>query len=318
MIEVLFPMPIQSNVQEHAPQAARNSSRRQVEVPTFILALLIHAAWLALTAFHAGIPLPLLALWGGVILAWHGSLQHETIHGHPTGRRWIDGAFGFAPLSLWLPYAIYRRTHLAHHRTPHITDPFDDPESHYEVRNSGLLYRLARLESTLIGRLVLGPPIRVSRFLFAEASRASSEPHAWAREWLPHLAALIPLLWWLDHVELPLATYVLAFVYPGVALSLVRSFAEHRADASADRRAAIIEDGGPFGLIFLNNNLHAVHHARPGLAWYRLPDYFARHRDAFGAAPHYRSYGEVARRFALRAQDDVVHPDYRDVREASL
>ena len=34
----------------------------------------------------------------------------------------------------------------------------------------------------------------------------------------------------------------------------------------------IIERGGPFALLFLNNNLHAVHHDRPSVPWYRIPE----------------------------------------------
>ena len=43
----------------------------------------------------------------------------------------------------------------------------------------------------------------------------------------------------------------------------------------------IIEDRGPLALLFLNNNLHAVHHAHPRLPWYRLPGEYARRRDEF-------------------------------------
>jgi fatty acid desaturase len=254
--------------------------------------------------------LPVLILFGGAIIAWHGSLQHETIHEHPTGVRWIDSAIGFAPLALW-PYGIYRRSHLAHHNTTRITDPFDDPESHYLGQVSGLRHIFARLEAPLAGRLIFGPSIRIGGFLATETLRAWRPPAAWARDWLPHLAALIPLLWWLDRVGLSPVTYMLAFVYPGTALSLLRSFAEHRADRDPDRRAAIVERPGLLGLLFLNNNLHAAHHARPDLAWYRLPAHFRRHRAMFAGAPFYHGYGEIGRRFVWRAQDDIVHPDYR-------
>ncbi len=283
----------------------------RIELPTMLLAVLIHGGWLALTFWHASLPAPLLALLGGMVIAWHGSLQHETIHGHPTGNRWIDGAIGFAPFSIWLPYASYRRSHIAHHRTPRITDPFDDPESHYLAAAGGWRHRLAQTEATLIGRLVLGPPIRVVRFLADELLRATRSPLAWAGDWLPHLAALVPLFWWLSWVDLPIGTYLLAFVYPGTALTLLRSFAEHRANPQADGRAAIVERGGLLWLLFLHNNLHAAHHARPDLAWYRLPGYYRRHHPAFATAPLYRGYGEIARRFAWRAQDGIVHPDYR-------
>jgi fatty acid desaturase len=286
-----------------------------IEWPTMAVGLTIYGSWIALTWIHATLPLSLLFGLGGLTVAWHGSFQHETIHGHPTGNRWIDGALGFAPLSLWLPYSIYHRTHLAHHSTSHITDPFDDPESHYCARSKGVLHAMVQLEASLAGRLILGPPIRVARFAITELGRLCRSPQAWMRDWLPHLAALAPLIWWLDKVDLPLGTYLMTFVYPGTALSLLRSFAEHRADSDSRRRAAIIRQPGAFGLLFLNNNLHAVHHAQPKLAWYRLPTHLARHRQAFEGGPTFQSYGEVARRFAFRPQDDIVHPDYRQTAE---
>ena len=59
------------------------------------------------------------------------SLQHELIHGHPTRSRRINTALGFPPLSLWLPFACYRTSHLAHHAGDGLTDPRRDPESFY-------------------------------------------------------------------------------------------------------------------------------------------------------------------------------------------
>ncbi|MET0250648.1 MAG: fatty acid desaturase [Novosphingobium sp.] len=295
----------------NAPSLAAQGKQRRREPLTLLVAFVIYGGWLALTYWHDALPLPVLAVLGGLIVAWHGSLQHETIHGHPTGNQAIDGAIGFVPLALWLPYPIYRASHLAHHATGEATDPEADPESHYRAEARGWGYRLARIEAPLWARLTLGPPIRIGRFLVAELRRARSEPGAWLRDWLPHLAALVPVLWWLSHVELSLGTYLVAFVYPGTALTLLRSFAEHHADADPRRRAAIVTRGGVFGLLFLNNNLHAVHHARPDLAWYRLPAFFEANRAAFAAAPTYASYGEVVRRYAWRPQDGVVHPRYR-------
>lgn len=284
----------------------------RVERPTLLLAATIYASWILLTYWHHSIPWPLLTVLGGVIIAWHGSLQHETIHGHPTGRKWIDAAIGAPPLALWLPYGIYHRSHLAHHRTPHITDPLSDPESHYLAGKESLTHRLARLESTLAGRLLLGPPIRIGSFLTSEITRLYREPSSAAREWIPHILLLGPVLWWLDRVDLSLSTYLFAFIYPGTALTLLRSYAEHRADQMPNQRAAIVAGPAALGLLYLHNNLHAVHHARPDLPWYRLPDHYRRSADAFEGAPYYRSFGEIFRRFAWRPQDDVIHPDYRE------
>ena len=277
-----------------------------------LVASAIYGGWIALTIWHASLPVWLLIALGGWLVAWHGSLQHETIHGHPTRLASVNRGIGFVPLSLWLPYDIYHRTHLAHHATPEVTHPAADPESRYLARAGGWAGFAASAQATLLGRLLLGPAITIASFLLAEAKRARATPRRVAAEWAPHLAACALLLAWLSWTGLGLGTYLLAFVYPGTALSLLRSFAEHRADPSEQRRAAIVEEAGPFGLLFLHNNLHVAHHAQPRLAWYRLPDFHRRHRARFLEANGnllYRGYGDVFRRFAVRPHDVIVHPD---------
>ena len=59
--------------------------RMRIEGPTILLAVLIYGAWGLVTWWHAALPTWLLVCAGGWLVAWHGSLQHETIHGHPTG-----------------------------------------------------------------------------------------------------------------------------------------------------------------------------------------------------------------------------------------
>ena len=90
-----------------------------IEWPTVLLCLVIYSGWFGLTLFYRHIPWPLLALAGGWCIAWHMSLQHELLHGHPTRSRRLNDALGFAPLTLWLPYQIYRLSHLRHHRDEH-------------------------------------------------------------------------------------------------------------------------------------------------------------------------------------------------------
>jgi fatty acid desaturase len=295
------------------------SDRNGIEWPTIALVILIYGGWLALTYWHALFPVWLIPFVGGWLIAWHNSLQHETIHGHPTGRRRIDGGIGAVPLSLWLPYAVYFRSHRAHHASPAITDPFDDPESRYLVRaRTGwgrFLHVAEGLQSTLLGRLIIGPPITVGRFLAGEAVRGRANPATLVRDWLPHLAACAAVVGWLHFCRLGIGAYLLLFVYPGVSLSLLRSFAEHRAADLPGHRVAVVETRGPLGLLFLHNNLHAAHHDRPGLAWYRLPAFHRQHRTRLLEANGgllYRGYGTLARRFLFRAHDELIHPDHRD------
>ena len=105
--------------------------KRRIEWPTAALAFVIYASWLMATYFYRELPWWGLPAIGGWIIAWQLNLQHETIHGHPTRKRAVNEAIGCWPLSLWLPYSIYRSTHLAHHRDENLTDPLEDPESYY-------------------------------------------------------------------------------------------------------------------------------------------------------------------------------------------
>ena len=292
--------------------------RGAIEWRTLVLAAGLYSVWLITTWCAAILPLPLLSIAGGGLLALHGSLQHETIHGHPTRLRWLNGMIGAVPLSLWLPYGHYRRTHLGHHATASITDPFEDPESRYlgggRGLTAGLRRMIASVQSTLLGRLIAGPPLTISLFLADTLVFAVREPRAVAREWLPHLVGVSLVLFWLHLCGVSVWLYLIAFVYPGTALTLLRSFAEHRADADPEHRVAIVESPGLLGFLFLHNNLHAVHHREPHLPWYRIPAFYRRHRMALLEANGgliYDGYGEIARRFLLAGHDDVVHPLYR-------
>ena len=193
---------------------------RRIEWPTIGLAIVIHAAWLLVTLEHDRIGLPGLIIVGGWITAWHGSLQHEVIHGHPTPSRRINHLFGAAPLSLWLPFEVYRRSHLAHHATEDLTDPSQDPESRYLPAGAGLAYRmrqvLAHLQTSLLGRLAFGPPVEITTHLVSEA-RAVIRGDAGARLiWARHALSLTPVLLWLHFVcHLSLICYGLCFIYPG-------------------------------------------------------------------------------------------------------
>ena len=288
-----------------------------LEWPTLLLCLGIYGGWLALTWYWRALP-PWLTVPGLVwLVAWQGSLQHEVLHGHPTRIRAVNDALGFPPLSLWLPYEIYRQSHLRHHDDQRLTDPFDDPESHYWTPE--LWAKLSRagrwmvsMQTTLLGRLVLGPAWSVGRFCYFQfAALRSGHSSAW-RIWLPHLAGAAAVLAWLWGVcGIHPAIYAAAIVYPALSLMLIRSFAEHRAAEGVRERIAIVEHAPVLGVLFLFNNLHSVHHAWPAAPWYRIPALYGRHRarllEANGGLL-YDGYRDVARRFLLTPHDRVLHP----------
>lgn len=291
--------------------------RQAVEWPTIGLAAVIYGGWGALTWWHAALPWWLLAAGGGWLTAWQSSLQHEIIHGHPTRNRRVNRLLGIWPLALWLPYDRYRAMHLAHHYDERITDPYDDPETFYWApeqwdRVPSPLRWLFRLNTTFAGRLVLGPPITVAGFLWSELRELIADRPGTRRAWAAYLLPVGLTVTWLTQVcGMGLGLYVLTFVWPGTALILVRSFAEHRAHAQPLQRTAVVEASPVLGLLFLYNNLHAVHHARPALAWYSLPRWYRANRTSVIQANGglvYRGYGEVARRFLWRSHDRTVHP----------
>jgi fatty acid desaturase len=162
---------------------------RGFEWQTALLAMTIYGGWLVLTAYAHRLPTVVIVLAGGWLIAWHGSLQHEVIHGHPSRWPWLNTLIGAIPLSLWLPFGIYRRLHIAHHATPEITDPLEDSESRYLRHDRSLKGRLRngveRAQATLIGRLVLGPAIMVTRFFVEELTRLWREPIRTGRHWCP-------------------------------------------------------------------------------------------------------------------------------------
>ena len=291
----------------------------RLEWPTLALIGAVYGLWLGLTWHHALLPLPLwlaLAAWTG---AWWGSVQHEILHGHPTRHRHLNAALATPPIWLWLPYERYRQLHLVHHRDERLTDPLDDPESRYVTAEQWARLGPARqallaAQGTLLGRLTIGPLWSMATFWHEEARAllAGRDRRRLARVWAWHLLWTALLLAWVVGVcGLPLWQYALGFVYLGTSLAMVRSFAEHRAEAGIAKRTAVVERSAVLGLLFLNNNLHVAHHAWPSVAWYRLPAIYRAHQALLleqNGGLKYRSYAEVFRRFLLHRHDQPVHP----------
>ncbi|MEO1703768.1 MAG: fatty acid desaturase [Pseudomonadota bacterium] len=253
----------------------------------------------------------------GLLIALHASLQHEAIHGHPFRSPWLNAALVWPPLTLAIPYLRFYDTHLAHHRDARLTDPFDDPETHF--LDEGVWETLPRAaqvvlsaNNTLLGRLVLGPVVGQVLFMAGDA-RALGRDGRVALGWLVHLPAVALVLWAVSLTPLPIWAYLIA-AYLGLSILKIRTFCEHQAHEQTGGRSVIIEDRGPLALIFLNNNLHVVHHLHPNVPWYALPEQFRRNRARYlrlNDDYRFASYGDIFRRYFFRAKDPVAHPLWR-------
>lgn len=282
---------------------------------TLALILACYGGWLAALWLLPGVSLVLTVLALGVMVALHSSLTHEALHGHPFRRRWLNEALMFFPLSLAVPYGRFRDTHLAHHEDEALTDPYDDPESNFQdpgvwARLPAWRKTLLRINNTLLGRVVLGPLLGQVCFMAADWRLARKGAPGVLRDWLLHAAGLIPVLWAVLQSPAPLWAAVLG-AYMGLGLLKIRTFLEHRAHETAQGRTVVIEDTGPLALLFLNNNLHIVHHMHPGVPWYALPQLYRARREEFLQANggyFYRNYLQIFRNYLLRAKDPVPHP----------
>ena len=300
--------------------AARHARRVSVEVPTLAVALVVYGAWVAVTLAYGRWPLIIVGPLAAVLITLHGSLQHEVVHGHPTRWRGVNRLLAIVPLSLYLPFERYRRSHLIHHNDERLTDPLDDPESYYWTpedwaRLSPLTRLIVRLQQTLAGRVTIGALWAIGRFWHQEWRAILRNEDGVRAVWLEHLLWCIPVILWVKVVcGIPLSLYFFAMAVPGTSITLIRSFAEHRARPRVQERIAIVEDSWILGPLFLFNNLHALHHEVPSVAWYRLPGRYRVERArliAENGGLVYRTYFEVARRYLFRAHDRPQHPSGR-------
>ncbi len=256
---------------------------------------------------------------GAVIIAWHGNLQHELLHGHPTRSVLFNGILGWAPLGLWMPYHIYRGSHLLHHTAGTLTSPEEDPESYYFLKQDWLAKLcpvrrgFLRINNTLLGRMTLGPMIVLIRFALSEFRFLAQGNLSRVPGWVLHIVVTIGMLYSLNrYLGIPPWYYAVGVAYPGISLLLVRSFNEHRPSDIPAHRTAIVESGPFWSLLFLNNNLHVCHHDSPGTPWYRLPTLYHADRDGIlerNGGFYFRSYGELAKQYLLTPKDVPVYPN---------
>ena len=288
----------------------------RVEWPTLGLIACGYLAWGLALFWLPDVWLPL-AIAGAVLaITLHSSLQHEVLHGHPfPGRRALGEALVYPSLNLVIPYARFRDTHLAHHIDERLTDPYDDPETNFYdpavwAKMAHWQQQIMQLNNTLLGRMFIGPLISQVMFMRGDWREVRQGNRAIIVAWGIHLLSSALVITVVVKSPMPIWIYLMC-CYFAMSVLKIRTFLEHRAHQYSTARTVIIDDKGPLAFLFLNNNLHAVHHLHPQVAWYNLPRLYRDNTDSydrFNENYNYRSYAQVIARYFVKAKDPVPHP----------
>jgi fatty acid desaturase len=289
----------------------------QFDGPTWLVALVLYGAWVLLMAYNAVLPWWVIMPAGAYLLAWHFSLQHEAIHSFRGVPAWLRFAVVYPPLGLWFPYPLYRKSHTTHHRDVQLTIPGVDTESYYVLQSDwqrmGAVKRgLLTFNQTMAGRLLIGPALRLWILINKECGRVRRGDYSHLPHWAAHTLAVAALFWFISGVcGFPWWQYCLLVAYPGLSLSLLRAFTEHRAAVDSQERTASVESNAVFGILYLYNNLHVAHHLKPAMPWYEIPRFYRENRAELLRSNGefvYRGYGQLAKRYFFVPVFSPVHP----------
>jgi fatty acid desaturase len=297
----------------------RNRKALKIEWPTLALILGCYGTWflagIYLWPFSAFLALPVMA----VCVALQSSLVHEVLHGHPTRSAAINEALVSLPIGLVWPYRRFKTLHLRHHADERLTDPFDDPESYYQAlwkhaQMPNWLKAILRINNTMLGRLALGPWLSGIGLILGDAKSIRSGDREIAVAWgLQIMGVVVVALIVTRLFAMPLWMYGIFAVWPGLSAISIRTYAEHQWSEDPNGRTIIVEKS-PLAALYLYNNLHFVHHARPTAPWYHLPAMFRERRDDWVRENNgyvFPNYRTMLRAYAFKAKEPVVHPALR-------
>ncbi len=300
----------------------RANNIARIEWQTVLLIIASYTLWLTLLLISQHLHPLLWVIISAINITLFMSITHEVVHGHPTRNEAINRLMTLLPIGWSIPYERFRDTHLHHHETDELTDPFDDPESWYlakhqwMTRNRGAKMILT-FNNTLLGRMLIGPIIGLGRFYAHEMNTVLRRDGAGKKLFLPwalHIALCGVMVWLIVTFSQIALWQWIASIYLGHSILLIRTFLEHQAAPDHSQRTVIIETPCPIAFLFLFNNYHFLHHDQPYVPWYHLPKEYSEKRDLFLAengAYVYRSYFEVFQKFFLRSKEPVAHPFLR-------
>lgn len=293
----------------------RQTGVKQVEWPTVFLWVGCWVSWF-ITLFL----LPNLSIWLAgfvlvLVLVLQSSLSHEVLHGHPFKSQKINDALAIVSLGLFIPYIRFRDTHLAHHIDERLTDPYDDPETNFcdpavWLKMAKWHQVMMRANNTLLGRMLIGPVISQVIFMRGDWREIRGGNREIAMVWFIHALGCLGVLVAVMMSAISIWIYLVC-CYFTISILKIRTFLEHRAHEDPIARTVIIDDAGPLAFLFLNNNLHAVHHMHPQVAWFDLPNLYhenAASYDKFNDGYNYASYLSVFKCYFLKTKDPVPHP----------
>ena len=294
----------------------RNILKSPGDWRTLVIAVLVYGGWLATVFLHKQMPwwaTFALLTWFG---AWHLSLQHELVHGHPFRNSKLNAALASLSLTMWVPFLSFKRDHISHHNTT-LTHPELDTESYYSMperwQHSGRFLRsIYWANRTIAFRLTIWSVFSTVQYFFADAWRAIRNVDNARSSWVLHIPGLIAVTYIVNNLAgMSMIEYLIGGVFASHSLNMMRSFAEHKTLGDESTRTAMIDAGRVMSLLMLNNNLHIAHHDEPSAPWYKVPE-VAERLNAFERAQkidalYKGGYGELLRRFTFKPYDQPVY-----------
>ena len=254
--------------------------------------------------------IPMLAVLG----AWHLSMQHEVLHGHPFKNQFLNDALGGIPVTLWIPYLAFKKDHHEHHLSD-LTNPALDNESYYVSQeqwdNAGPIRRAAwTANRTILFRMFVWTIVSTITYVLSVLKRAVRNEKSDRLAVTLHIIGVAFVVYLVSLSSMPLWQFALGTVYGGRILNAIRPFPEHKYQSGVETRTAMIMAGRFMSLLMLNNNLHVAHHEEPGVPWYRYDNLMQRvnavERARDAGVLYEGGYAEIFRRFSFTPVDSPV------------
>ncbi|MFT5275893.1 MAG: fatty acid desaturase [Saprospiraceae bacterium] len=305
--------------------ASNNKKRSQtikaqpvMEWQTLLLALFSYSLWIVILLLFAQLPALVFMSVLCLQMVLFSSLSHEVIHGHPFKATWLNDALVSLPLTLY-PYYEYKQSHLTHHIDENLTIPNADPESFFVTQekwaNSGAFRKMLKwIDMTLLGRFLFGPASHILHLAKKMLTQLMAKNNRLRLQWLSYLLGVAVVLWIVNLAGISLWLYAIC-AYFALSIIGVRSFYEHRPMPKASNRIVVVRSCAPFHILFLYNNLHAVHHKHPTMPWYHLFAEYQRGERAYlenNGGFYFAGYRHWLK-YLIKPVAHPVHPGFSNI-----